>query len=55
MQIAAFNVLPSVISKEKILIVSQRKRVSTCAEVIIIIIIIIIMQPHMSPPKEWEC
>ena len=33
MQVAAFNVLPSVSSKEKIFIVLQRKRASTCADV----------------------
>ena len=33
MQVAAFNVLPSVSSKEKIFIVLQRKRVFTCADV----------------------
>ena len=33
MQVAAFAVLPSVSSKEKIFIVLQRKKVSTCADV----------------------
>ena len=33
MQVAAFNVLPSVSSKEKIFIVLQPKRVSACAGV----------------------
>ena len=33
MQVAAFAVLSSVSSKEKIFIVLQRKRVSTCADV----------------------
>ena len=33
MQVAAFNVLPSVSSKEKIFIVLQRKRTSTCGDV----------------------
>ena len=34
MQVADFNVLPSVSSKEKIFIELQRKRVSTCADVL---------------------
>ena len=33
MEVAAFNVLRSVSSKEKIFIVLQRKRVLTCADV----------------------
>ena len=33
MQVAAFAVLPSVSSKEKIFVVLQHKRVSTCADV----------------------
>ena len=33
MQVAVFAVLPSVSSKEKIFIVLQRKRVSTCADI----------------------
>ena len=33
MQVAAFNVFPSVSSKERIFIVLQRERMSTCADV----------------------